>query len=299
MDLVIMAGGMGSRFGGLKQIEPIDDEGNFIIDYSIFDAIRVGFDRVVFIIKEENYDIFKRTVGARVEKRIKTKYVFQDLNDIPDGFCVPKGRVKPWGTAHAIYATRNVVCGDFAIINADDFYGFDAFRVVSEFLKANKKENEYAVVGYNAINTITDNGAVKRGVADVKNGKLVGLVESSIEKKENGKIKVLPLDGGAEFEIEGSHPVSMNMFGLKQGVFTRLRKDFPKFMENCVDNILKAEFLIPDVIANQIKNNEVVVHVLNTSAVWQGVTYKEDKPRVVEEIAKLVQKGDYPPKLWN
>ena len=298
MDLVIMAGGMGSRFGGLKQIEPIDEYGNFIIDYSIYDALRAGFDRVVFIIKKENYDIFKQTVGARVEKRIKVEYVFQEMTDIPEGYTLPEERVKPLGTAHAIYATRNVVKGDFAIINADDFYGKDAYRVVGEYLKNSTAQDEYALVGYQAMNTITDNGSVKRGVAEVKDGKLTKLVESSLDKIGNGKLHAEPLDGSDCFDIDGSHPVSMNMFALKQGLFDRLNRDFPKFLDNNQDNILKAEFLIPTVISDQIRDGEVSVKVLDTTAVWHGVTYKEDKPRVVAEIKKLVDNGDYPAGLW-
>ena len=298
MDLVIMAGGMGSRFGGLKQIEPIDEYGNFIIDYSIFDAIRAGFDRVVFIIKEENYDIFKETVGKRVENHIKVEYAFQKLTDLPDGYVCPEDRIKPWGTAHAIYATRYIVKGNFAIINADDFYGADAFRVVSEFLKNNTSSNEYALVGYHAENTITDNGAVKRGVVKIEDGKLKGLAECSIEKNENGELYATNLAGGEPFKIQGSQLVSMNMFGLKPILFDRLNKDIRLFLdENASD--LKSEFLIPDIISNQIKDEEVSVHVLNTTAVWQGVTYKEDKPRVVAEIKKLVDAGVYPAGLWK
>ena len=293
-----MAGGMGSRFGGLKQIEPIDEYGNFIIDYSIYDALRAGFDRVVFIIKKENYDIFKQTVGARVEKRIKVEYVFQEMTDIPEGYTLPEERVKPLGTAHAIYATRNVVKGDFAIINADDFYGKDAYRVVGDYLKNSTAQDEYALVGYQAMNTITDNGSVKRGVAEVKDGKLTKLVESSLDKIGNGKLHAEPLDGSDCFDIEGSHPVSMNMFALKQGLFDRLNRDFPKFLDDNQDNILKAEFLIPTVISDQIHDGEVSVKVLDTTAVWHGVTYKEDKPRVVAEIKKLVDNGDYPAGLW-
>ena len=298
MTLVIMAAGMGSRFGGLKQIEPIDEYGNFIIDYSIYDALRAGFDRVVFIIKRENYDIFKQTVGARVEKRIKVEYVFQEMTDIPEGYTLPEERVKPLGTAHAIYATRNVVKGNFAIINADDFYGKDAYRVVGEYLKNSTEQNEYALVGYQAMNTITDNGSVKRGVAEVKDGKLTKLVESSLDKIGNGKLHAEPLDGSEGFDIDGSHPVSMNMFALKQGLFDRLNRDFPKFLDDNQDNILKAEFLIPTVISDQIQDGEVSVKVLDTTAVWHGVTYKEDKPRVVAEIKKLVDNGDYPAGLW-
>ena len=298
MDLVIMAGGMGSRFGGLKQIEPIDEFGNFIIDYSIFDAIRAGFDRVVFIIKEENYDIFRKTVGKRVEKHIKVEYAFQRLTDLPEGYSCPQERTKPWGTAHAIYATRHIVKDSFAIINADDFYGADAFRVVGNFLKSSNNEREYALIGYHAENTITDNGSVKRGIVTIEDGKLKSLVESSIEKNSNGDLYATRLVGGEPFKIEGSQLVSMNMFGLKPILFDRLNKDIISFLEENIDD-LKSEFLIPDIISNQIKDGEVSVKVLDTTAVWQGVTYKDDKPRVVEEIKKLVDEGVYPVGLWN
>ena len=298
MDLVIMAGGMGSRFGGLKQIEPIDEYGNFIIDYSIFDAIRAGFDRVVFIIKEENYGVFNETVGRRVEKHIKVDYAFQDLSDIPDGYDYPGNRVKPWGTAHAIYATRNIVKGNFAIINADDFYGADAFSVVGNFLKNNNNAREYAIVGYHAENTITDNGSVKRGIVVSENGVLKSLHESSIEKRANGELFATYVTGGEPFKIAGEQLVSMNMFGLKPVLFERLNKDIISFLDNNANDI-KSEFLIPDVISGQIRDREVQVKVLNTTAVWQGVTYKEDKPRVVSEIKKLVEEGVYPPGLWK
>lgn len=298
MDLVIMAGGMGSRFGGLKQIEPIDEYGNFIIDYSIFDAIKCGFNRVIFIIKKENYDIFKQTVGARVEKHIKTEYVFQELSDLPVGFELPSMRIKPWGTAHAIYATRNIINGDFAIINADDFYGLDAFRVISEFLKNNKDQNAYAMVGYNAENTITENGEVKRGVVEMDGDKLTKLTECSIKRLGNGKFFATPLEGGLGFEISGSQPVSMNMFALRKGLIKELESEFPKFLIDNKDNMLNAEFLIPSVIAGQVEKGSVEVVVLNTNAVWQGVTYKEDKPRVECEIKKLVDAGIYPVGLW-
>ena len=298
MDLVIMAGGMGSRFGGLKQIEPIDEYGNFIIDYSIFDAIRAGFDRVIFIIKKENYDVFNETVGKRVEKHIKVEYAFQGMDDLPEGYVCPTGRTKPWGTAHAIYATRGMVNGNFAIINADDFYGEDAFRVVGEFLQNNNSDREYALIGYHAENTITDNGSVKRGVVEIENGELKSLSESSIEKLENGELYATHLAGGEPFKISGSQLVSMNMFGLKPILYDRLKRDLVLFLDEHIDE-QKSEFLIPDVISSQIKDGEVTVKVLNTSAVWQGVTYKEDKPRVVEEIRKLVENGIYPPGLWK
>ena len=298
MDLVIMAAGMGSRFGGLKQIEPIDEEGNFIIDYSIFDAIRCGFDRVVFIIKKENYDIFKETVGKRVESRIKTEYVFQEMNDIPSGYTVPEGRVKPWGTGQAIYACKDVVKSGFAIINADDFYGYDAFRVVGEFLRSNNNSNAYAMAGYMVKNTLTENGSVKRGVAATENGFLTSIIESSVERVQD-KIVASPLNGTTPFEVDEEAPVSMNMFAFTPYIFDRLEREFPEFMETVKDNPLKAEFLIPEVVSNQINEGEATVEVLTTTAVWQGVTYKEDKEMVVAGIKALVDEGVYPKGLWK
>jgi len=297
MDLVIMAAGMGSRFGGLKQIEPIDEYNNFIIDYSIFDAVRYGFDRVVFIIKKENYDIFKETVGKRVESRIKVEYVFQEMDDLPEGYTVPEGRVKPWGTAQAIYACRNVVKDGFAIINADDFYGKDAYRVVSEFLKNNTNNNSYAMAGYMVKNTLTENGAVKRGVVIQNNGKLEKIIESSVEKIGED-IVATPLDGSNSFVVDAESPVSMNMFAFTPFVFDRIIRDFDGFMKEVEKNPLKAEYLIPDIVSNQIKDNEITVTVLKTSAVWQGVTYKEDKESVVAGIKELVKQGEYPEGLW-
>ncbi len=299
MDLVIMAAGMGSRFGGLKQMEPINEDNQFIIDYSIFDAIRAGIDRVVFIIKEENYHAFKETIGNRVEKFIETEYVFQRLECMPHGFKVPKCRVKPWGTAHAILSCRQTVHGDFIVINADDFYGYDAFKTVADFLRNKKSENEFAVAGYKVKNTLTSNGAVKRGVCAVENGYLQDLVESSIEEK-NGKYIATPLSGGAEVEIDGDAPVSMNMFGFTQEIFRYLEKRFKSFlMEEMMENPEKCEFLIPTVVAEMIGGELATVKVLETTAVWHGVTYKEDKEEVVSSIAKLVEKGEYPKHLWE
>ena len=206
MTLAIMAAGMGSRFGGLKQIEPIDEYGNFIIDYSIYDAIKVGFTKVVFIIKKENYDIFRETVGKRVEKYIDVEYVFQELDKLPKGYSVPEGRVKPWGTGHAILCCKDVIKENFAIINSDDFYGRDAFKVIADFLKENAKnniENEYAMAGYKVENTLTENGSVKRGVCEIENGYLTKLTESSIEKVGDEFI-ANPLEGGDAFKVLSS-----------------------------------------------------------------------------------------------
>ena len=298
MTLVIMAAGMGSRFGGLKQIEPIDEYGNFIIDYSIYDAIKVGFKKVVFIIKKENYDIFRDTVGKRVEKYIEVEYVFQEVDMLPKGYSVPEGREKPWGTGHAILCAKDAVHENFAIINADDFYGRDAFRVVAEFLKNNTDPSKYAMAGYKVCNTLSETGSVKRGVCKVENNYLTGLIESVVDRKD-GKLIASPLEGGDDFEVSEDDTVSMNMFGFTPALFKALEEGFPKFLDNNKDNPLKCEYLIPSIVFEEIEKGEISVEVLKTSAVWQGITYKEDKDKVVREIKALVDNGEYPKGVWK
>lgn len=298
MDLVIMAAGMGSRFGGLKQIEPIDKNDNFIIDYSIFDAIRNGFDRVVFIIKEENYEIFRQTVGKRVEKRIETVYVFQKNDNLPANANLPEGRTKPLGTAHAILCCKDVVKDNFAIINADDFYGADAYRVVADFLKNNKDEDSYVIAGYLVKNTLTSNGQVKRGVCDRDGDYLTKIIESSVGW-EGDKIMAYPLSGAKEFEVGTNDTVSMNMFGFTPKLFKHLEEGFPVFFDNNQDNLEKCEYLIPDVVSELIGEGKVTVKVNPTTARWQGITYKEDKEKLTKEIEELVVKGEYPENLWD
>ena len=301
MTLVIMAAGMGSRFGGLKQIEPIDEYGNFIIDYSIYDAIKEGFTKVVFIIKKENYDIFRETVGKRVEKYIEVEYVFQELDKLPSGYTVPEGRVKPWGTGHAILCCKDAVDENFAIINSDDFYGRDAFRVIGEFLRNNNDNDEvseYAMAGYKVKNTLTDNGAVKRGVCQVEDGYLTKLIESSIDRVD-GKLVATPLEGGEDFIVSEDDTVSMNMFGFTPRIFDYLEERFPSFLDEHKDNMDKCEYLIPTLVFEEIDKCMARVRVLKTDAVWQGITYREDKDKVVNEIRKLVLNGEYPEGLWK
>lgn len=295
MTLVIMAAGMGSRFGGLKQIEPMDEYGNFIIDYSIYDAIRVGYDKVVFIIKKENYDIFRDTIGKRIENKIKVEYVFQELNDLPKGYDVCLERIKPWGTGHAILSCKNVINEPFTIINADDFYGLDAYKKASEFIS--KNNGDYAMTGYAVKNTITENGKVKRGVCDISDGYVVKIVESEIEYADN-KYIATPLNGYDSFEISPDTIVSMNMFTFTPKIFDFLEKEFPKFLDKNKDNILKCEFLIPDLVFKQMKEENVKVEVLNTNSKWLGVTYKEDKNNVVNKLKELVDSGKYKKGLW-
>ena len=297
LTLLIMAAGMGSRFGGLKQIEPFGPNGEFIIDYSIYDAIKAGFNKVVFIIKEENYDIFRETVGKRIEDKIKVEYAFQRLEDIPDGYTLPSDRVKPLGTGQAILSSKNVINENFAVINSDDFYGRDAFMVAANFLR-NNDDNNYGLVGYKVVNTLTENGSVKRGVCEEENGYLTKIVESSIIK-ENGVITASPLDGRDSFTMDSNELVSMNMLLFTKTIYPYLEKKFVEFLDKNKDYLEKCEFLIPDVLQDAIDENYAKVSVLSTTAKWEGVTYKEDKEGVVEAINKLISDNVYPQDLWK
>ena len=301
MTLVILAAGMGSRFGGLKQIEPIDEYGHFIIDYSIYDAIREGFTKVVFIIKRENYDIFRETIGKRIEKKIEVEYVFQEIDNLPEGYSVPEGRIKPWGTAHAILCAKDKVDENFAIINADDFYGRDAYHVISKFMKNNNTHDNilrYAMAGYKVKNTLTENGSVKRGVCEEENGYLTNIIECKVEKVDT-EIIATPLEGGNSFKVLEDAPVSMNMFAFTKDIFKYLEEGFPLFLDKHKEDIDTCEYLIPSVVFEEIENKIATVEVLKTNAIWQGITYKEDKEKVVKEIKKLVDNNEYPKDLWK
>ncbi len=298
MDLVIMAAGMGSRFGGLKQVEPINQNGEFILDYSIYDAIQAGFDRVVFIIKEENLDLFRETVGKRIESKIKVEYVFQDMKKIPEGAVVPPERLKPLGTGHAIYCLNGVVSDKFAIINADDFYGRDAFKVLHDFLASCDNPKDFGCVVYKIGESLSKNGAAKRGICIVKDGAIKQIVESSVDTFD-GVIKAEPLSGDAGFDLEFDNPVSMNMFALNSNLFPYLNKRFLDFFEENKDNMMKAEYLIPTVITEMMDKDMANLISISTSAKWYGVTYKEDKQELVDYIESQTQNGVYPRQLWN
>ena len=298
MTLVIMAAGMGSRFGGLKQIEPVHDNGEFILDYSIYDAIKSGFNKVVFIIKEENYDIFRDTIGKRIENIIEVKYVFQKNDNVPSWVNLPEDRVKPLGTGHAILCCKDVIDEDFLVINADDFYGRDAFKVAADYMNKKHNENEFALVGYITGNTLTEHGSVKRGLCEGKDGYLTKIIESSVEKVGD-KIKATPLNGSPEFYVEPDSLVSMNMFVFTPKMLEYLEKGFGVFFKLKNVDLQKGEFLMPDVVCNLICDGSVTVEILPTSAVWQGITYKEDKAALVDGINKLIKAGVYPDKLWN
>ena len=294
MTLLILAAGMGSRFGGLKQMEPMGPNDEFIIDYSVYDAKKAGFDKIVFVIKEEMYDDFKNTIGKRVEGHIEVDYVFQKMDNIPveNNF----NRLKPWGTGHAILAAKDVINENFAIINADDFYGKDSFFKAYEFLKS-AKDNEFGMIAYRAVNTITENGSVKRGVCEIENGKLVGINESSIERVGD-VIQCESLTTKEQYEIDLNSLVSMNMLLFTPKIFEFLTNDFIDFFKTLKDEE-KDEFLIPEVVSNHIKNGEISVEVIETSSVWYGVTYKEDKDSVKNAIQDMINNGEYKKNLWG
>ena len=287
---------MGSRFGGLKQIQPIDTDENFIIDYSVYDAIRAGFDRVIFIIKEENHEIFKSTIGNRLSKIIDVEYAFQKLEDVPAGTKIPEERVKPWGTAHAINAVRGMVADRFAIINADDFYGYESFEIVANFLKRNS-DNEFANIGYYVANTLSDKGAVKRGVLNAKDGLVESLVESKVERRSDGKIYATPLEEDNWHEVGEETLVSMNMFGFTGQLMSRLERDSKTFFSQ--ENLEKAEFLIPDVVDKMVQDGEVQLVVEATPSKWYGITYKEDLEDFQKAIEDMKKAGKYPEHLYN
>lgn len=294
MTLLILAAGMGSRFGGLKQMEPMGPNGEFIIDYSVYDAKKAGFNKIVFVIKEEMYEDFKNTIGKRVEDKIDVEYVFQKMQDVP--VKIDFERVKPWGTGHAILECKNAINEPFAIINADDFYGRNSFVKAYQFLSDGISDKEFGLIGYRACNTITENGSVKRGVCEIKNGVLTGINESSIEKVDE-HIHCKSLVDGNEYDVELNRLVSMNMLLFTPKIFDYLENDFVSFLNNIKDKE-KDEFLIPEVVDLHIKSGDINVKVIETDSVWYGVTYKEDKDSVKNAINKLINNGEYSKNLW-
>ncbi len=285
MQLVILAAGMGSRFGGLKQIEPIDKCGNFIIDYSINDAIEAGFDDVVFIIKKEMEETFKSTIGKRFENKIHISYAFQE-NDI-------EGRVKPLGTAHAILSAKDKIKGNFMIINADDYYGKESYKLASDCIKS-LKDNNYANIVFEAINTITENGSVKRGICfENESHELTSIVESSIIKTNDNRLFATPLDKKEGFYINNNQLVSMNMFIFTHDILNILDDEYKIFLDKNKNDLSICEFLIPSVVSKLVSQNKVNVKLLKTPSIWYGVTYKEDKEKVVNALKEMVDEGKY------
>lgn len=298
MTLVILAAGMGSRYGGLKQIDPITEHGEFIIDFSVFDAIRSGFDKVVFVIKEENLEEFRATIGKRFEDKISVEYAFQSLTDLPEGFTVPEGRTKPWGTAQALLAARHIVKEPFAVINADDFYGKSAYGLLSSHFSQKMKGNvpEYCMVGYVLENTLTENGTVSRGICQVgEDGYLCDVTErTSIRRK--GDVAVYE-ENGVETELPLTSIASMNCWGFTPDIFDGVMEGFSTFLANLGDNPLKCEYYLPFAVRELMDQGKCRVRVYASDSAWYGVTYHEDKDHVKDSIRKLTQAGVYPEKL--
>lgn len=297
--LVVMAAGMGSRFGGLKQIEPVGPSGEFIIDYSIYDAIKAGFEKIVFIIKEENLELFEETVGNRIKKHINVEYAFQRMDDIPVSFKIEE-REKPLGTAHAVYCARNCIDGNFAIINADDFYGYGAIKEMSLFLDnaLNNDEEIYGIVGYKVSNTITDNGSVKRGICKINGNSIVELDESIVEKQSDNYTRT-SIKTGTKEQVNGDASVSMNLIGFPKVFINHLETYLKTFLEENKSSLGDKELLVPDIIGDLLNKKEVTVKLLKTDEVWYGITYKEDKELVVNAINDMIDNGIYPRNLWN
>ena len=297
--LVIMAAGMGSRFGGLKQMTPVDEEGHFIIDFSLYDAYQAGFRRVAFIIKREIEQTFRETIGARMEKWFHVDYVYQELDRLPEGFAVPEGRRKPWGTAHAVACCRGVVEGPFAVINSDDFYGRGAYEAIYRFLTENKAPHHYAMLGYQLRNTVTEFGSVARGVCHVQDGMLLDITERTKIFKR-GQDAAYTEDGETFVPLSGDTQVSMNFWGFTPEILDEIWNAFPAFLaENLPVNPEKCEFYLPTFVGSRLAEGKVRVRVLPCMETWHGVTYKEDLDSVKAAIGQLKREGKYPARLWE
>jgi len=303
--LVVMAAGMGSRYGGLKQIDPVDADGHIIMDFSIYDAVRAGFEKVIFIIKRENEADFRKAIGDRLEKQIEVSYVFQELSNLPEGFAVPEGRVKPWGTGHAVLSCLNEVDGPMVVINADDYYGSHAFSLAYDFLthkndSARETDGRYMMVGYRLENTLTENGSVARGICETdENGYLIKITERTCIERHGDGIAYTE-DGGENWTpLAADTTVSLNMWGFSADILIQLKERFQVFLEeNLEKNPLKCEYFLPFVVDELLTEKKATVKVMKTPDKWYGVTYKEDKPALMQAIQKMKDDGLYPQKLW-
>jgi len=300
--LLVLAAGMGSRYGGLKQMDPMGPNGETVLDYSVYDAIRAGFGRVVFIIREEFADSFKAQVGHKFAGKIEVDYVFQDLNDLPEGFSLPEGRIKPWGTTHAILAARNVMDAPFAVINADDFYGSDSFQQISSYFTETASSSDpvdhYCMVGYKLGNTLSDHGKVNRGICSDTDGFLNKVEEHlDIELESDGVCRGENL-AGDRVELSVDSVASMNFWGFPPSIMKELEKNFIEFLKEHGTE-MKSECYIPTDVDNLIKSGKADCNILETSSLWFGVTYPQDKDMCVASITKLVEQGEYPANLWG
>ena len=301
--LVIMAAGMGSRYGGLKQMDPVDSEGHIIMDFSMYDAKRAGFDKVIFIIKREFEEDFREKVGKRIEKYMEVSYAFQEIGNIPAGYEVPEGRVKPWGTAHAVLSCIDQIDGPFAVINADDYYGREAFQLIYDYLSAHEDDEKYryTMVGYLLGNTVTDNGHVSRGICETNmHGELVSVEERTRIEKRDGGIAFTEDDGKTWTEVSGDAVVSMNMWGFTKSILHEIRDGFPAFLDKGLQsNPMKCEYYLPAVVSRLLEEGKATAAVLKSADKWYGITYKEDKPVVVAALQKMKDDGIYPMHLWE
>ena len=300
-QLVIMAAGLGSRFGGLKQMAPVDAQNHWIIDYSIFDAVRAGFGKIILIVKPENEQLFRDTLGKRVGGAAEIEYVHQTKEMLPEGFSVPEGREKPWGTAHAVLCAKNAITAPFAVINADDFYGKDAFKIIHRYLTGNHPENEYAMVGYQVENTLTENGHVARGVCtmDESGQFLTGIVEHTHIEPRDGGAAYTEDDGKTFTFLPSGTTVSMNFWGFTPDILGEIESRFTAFLrENLPKNPLKCEYFLPLIPNQLIAERKAQVRVLPCTEKWYGVTYKPDMPQVQAAIARMMKEGVYPYSLW-
>ena len=294
--LLVLAAGMGSRYGGLKQMDPMGPNGETILDYSVFDAIRAGFGKVVFVIREDFESAFRESIGARFSDRMEVEYAFQRLDDLPDGFSVPAGRTKPWGTAHAVRAAREVVKGSFAVVNADDFYGRDAYARAAGFLRQADESARYCLVGYYLSNTLSDHGGVNRGITSHEEGLLQEVEEIlDISQGQGGLITGQTISGEAR-ELDAEMLVSMNFWAFTPCFFEQIEEHFTRFLREAGDQP-KSECYIPTVVDDLIARKKAACEVLATSGSWFGVTYPDDKPFVVEMVRQLVETGEYPQSL--
>lgn len=297
--LVVMAAGMGSRYGGLKQMDPVGPNGEFIIDYSLYDARRAGFETVVFIIKREIEKAFRETVGKRIAKHMEVRYAFQQLDVLPSGYSIPKGREKPWGTGHAILSAKEVIDAPFAVINADDYYGVSAFQTIFQHLEQHGNTSYY-MVGYELKNTVTENGSVARGVCqrDAK-GYLIAIIEhTSIETTPEGICSTLP--DGTVVPLPDNTVVSMNLWGFPQSFLQEVEARFPSFLDHALtNNPLKAEYFLPGIVSQLLEGEIAKVTVLTSSDKWYGVTYQEDRPAVIAALKEMTRNGRYPAPLWG
>ena len=297
--LVIMAAGMGSRFGGCKQITPVDEAGHVIMDYSIYDALQAGFGKIVCVIKPEMEADFRAVIGDRIAKKADVAYAYQTIDRLPEGYSVPEGRVKPWGTAHAVLCAADEIEGDFAAINADDFYGRGAFRAAADFLRGDHAENEHAMVGYLIENTLTENGYVSRGVCEGDSDGMLRVITERvhIEPRPGGAAYIEESEG--EVFIPAGTRVSMNMWAFSHSILDEMRERFITFLNTrAVENPLKAEYYLPSVPDALIREGRARVHLLETKERWYGVTYHEDLAAVQAAMARLRAQGVYPEKLW-